>query len=119
MAANTLDSKYSRLKIKASTTDKIGSKLLYQYLVEKAKEEGISGATVFRGFEGFGAHSRIHTSRILRLSKDLPIVIEIVDAEENIQGFLPVLDDMVQEGLVTVEKATVIFYRAGDPPAEP
>ena len=82
------------------------------------RNRGLAGATAFRGFEGFGAHSRIHTSRILRLSEDLPILIEIVDAEERIQEFLPVLDDMVQEGLVTVEKATVIFYRAGDPPPE-
>ena len=73
---------------------------------------------MFRGFEGFGAHSRIHTSRILRLSEDLPVLVEIVDAEEKIQSFLPVLDGMVREGLATVEKATVIFYRAGDPPTE-
>jgi len=71
---------------------------------------------VFRGFEGFGAGSRIHTTRILRLSEDLPILIEIVDAEDKIQGFLPVLDEMVKEGLVTIEKATVIFYRAGENP---
>ncbi len=72
---------------------------------------------MFRGFEGFGARSRIHTSRILRLAEDLPVLIEIVDADDKVQAFLPVLDGMVQEGLVTVEKATVIFYRAGDPPA--
>ena len=72
---------------------------------------------MFRGFEGFGARSRIHTSRILRLAEDLPILIEIVDSEDKVQAFLPVLDGMVQEGLVTVEKVTVIFYRAGEAPA--
>ena len=82
------------------------------------RRRGLAGATVFRGCEGFGAHSRVHTTRILRLSEDLPVVIEIVDAEEKIQAFLPVLDSLVREGLVTVEKATVIFYRAGEPPAE-
>jgi len=71
---------------------------------------------VLRGSEGFGARSRIHTSRILRLSEDLPIVVEIVDSEDKIQAFLPVLDQMVTEGLVTVEKANIIFYRAGDRP---
>jgi hypothetical protein len=71
---------------------------------------------VFRGFEGFGAHSRVHTARILRLSEDLPIVVEIVDTEEKIQAFLPALDEMVKEGLATVEKATVLFYRPGDRP---
>ena len=72
---------------------------------------------MFRGFEGFGARSRIHTSRILRLTEDLPILVEIVDSEDKIQAFLPVLDEMVKEGLVTIEKATVIFYRAGEAPA--
>jgi PII-like signaling protein len=71
---------------------------------------------VFRGFEGFGARSRVHTARILRLSEDLPIVVEIVDTEEKIQAFLPALDEMVKEGLATVEKATVLFYRAGETP---
>ena len=71
---------------------------------------------MFRGFEGFGAHSRVHTARILRLSEDLPIVVEIVDTEEKIQAFLPALDEMVKEGLATVEKATVLFYRPGEKP---
>ena len=65
---------------------------------------------------GFGARSRIHTARILRLSEDLPVVVEIVDTEERIQAFLPALDEMVKEGLATIEKATVIFYRAGERP---
>ena len=107
------------LRIFVGESDRWHGKPLFEAVVQEARHQGLAGATVFRGFEGFGAHSRIHTSRILRLSEDLPIVIEIVDAEDKIQAFLPVLDGMVQEGLVTVEKATVIFYRAGDPPAEP
>ena len=107
------------LRIFVGESDRWKGKPLFEAIVQEARRQGLAGATVFRGFEGFGAHSRIHTSRILRLSEDLPILVEIVDAEDKIQAFLPVLDGMVQEGLVTVEKATVIFYRAGDPPAEP
>jgi PII-like signaling protein len=84
---------------------------LYEAVVQRAREKGLAGATVFRGFEGFGAHSLVHTSRILRLSEDLPIVIEIVDQKEKIDAFLPELDSLIQEGLVTTEKVQVIFYR--------
>jgi PII-like signaling protein len=84
---------------------------LYEAVVQRAREKGLAGATVFRGFEGFGAHSLIHTSRILRLSEDLPIVIEIVDKKEKIDAFLPELDSLIHEGLVTTEKVQVIFYR--------
>jgi PII-like signaling protein len=104
------------LRIFIGESDRWGGLPLYEAIVQEARKHGLAGATVFRGFEGFGAHSRIHTARILRLSEDLPIVVEIVDTEEKIQGFLPVLDGMVKEGLATVEKATVIFYRAGEPP---
>jgi PII-like signaling protein len=107
------------LRVFVGESDRWHGKPLYEAIVQEARRQGLAGATVFRGFEGYGAHSRIHTSRILRLSEDLPILVEIVDAEDKIQAFLPVLDGMVQEGLVTVEKATVIFYRAGEPPAEP
>jgi PII-like signaling protein len=106
------------LRVFLGESDRWKGKPLFEAIVQEARHQGLAGATVFRGFEGFGARSRIHTSRILRLSEDLPILIEIVDAEDKIQAFLPVLDGMVQEGLVTVEKATVIFYRAGDPSAE-
>ena len=106
------------LRIFIGESDRWGAVPLYEAIVQEARRRGLAGATVFRGFEGFGAHSRIHTSRILRLSEDLPVVIEIVDSEEKIQSFLPALDEMVKEGLATVEKATVIFYRWGDPPAE-
>lgn len=106
------------LRIFVGESDRWGGLPLYEAIVREARRQGLAGATVFRGFEGFGAHSRIHTSRILRLSEDLPIVIELVDSEEKVQAFLPVLDQMVTEGLVTVEKATVIFYRPGEPPKE-
>ena len=106
------------LRVFVGESDRWKGKPLFEAIVQEARRRGLAGATVFRGFEGYGAHSCIHTSRILRLSEDLPIVIEIVDAADRIQEFLPVLDDMVQEGLATVEKATVIFYRAGDPPPE-
>ena len=79
-----------------------------------ARAEGLAGATVLRGLEGYGAHSRLHTTKILRLSSDLPIVIEIVDTEEKIEAFLPMIDDAISEGLATVEKVEVRFYRAGE-----
>jgi hypothetical protein len=93
-------------------------KPLYQAIVERVREEGLAGATVLRGIEGFGADSRLHTSRILRLSEDLPVVIEIVDTEEQIARVLPLLDEMVGEGMVTLERVEIIAYR-GKEPAEP
>jgi PII-like signaling protein len=105
------------LRIFVGESDRWKGRPLFEAIVKEAHRLGLAGATVFRGFEGFGAKSRIHTSRILRLAEDLPILVEIVDAEDKIQGFLPVLDDMVKEGLVTIEKATVIFYRAEKAPA--
>ena len=75
--------------------------------------QGLAGATVLRGREGFGAHSRLHTTRILRLSTDLPIVVEIVDTRDKIEAFLPVIDDAIVEGLATLEKVEVRFYRSG------
>ena len=86
---------------------------LYEWLVRKAKEQGLAGATVLRGIQGFGAHSRLHTAKILRLSTDLPMVVEIVDTIEKIEAFLPLVDAAVQEGLATVEKVDVRFYRSG------
>ena len=86
-------------------------KPLYQAIVERVRKEGLAGATVVRGIEGFGADSRLHTSRILRLSEDLPVVIEIVDTEEQIARVLPVLDEMVGEGMVTLERVEIIAYR--------
>ncbi|MGA9159505.1 MAG: DUF190 domain-containing protein [Actinomycetota bacterium] len=89
---------------------------LYEAIVQHVRKEGIAGATVLRGIEGFGADSRLHTSRILRLSEDLPVVIEIVDTAENIDRVLPALDEMVGEGMVTTERVHVIAYR-GSPSA--
>jgi PII-like signaling protein len=86
---------------------------LYEWLVRRARDHGLAGATVLRGLEGFGASSRLHTAKILRLSSDLPIVVEIVDTIEKIDSFLPVIDEAVGEGLATVEKVDVRFYRGG------
>jgi PII-like signaling protein len=99
------------LRIYLGESDKWQGQPLYEAVVLEAKRAGLAGATVFRGFMGFGAHSRIHTAKILQLSEDLPICIEIVDSEEKIQAFLPTLDPMLQEGLVTMEKVEVIRYR--------
>jgi len=108
------------LRIFIGESDRHNGKPLYEAIVLKAREQHLAGATVIRGAMGFGRSSRIHTSKILRLSYDLPLVIEIVDSEEKINAFLPVLDAMVGGGLVTLEKARVIFYRTakeGDPDA--
>ncbi|MDH4178404.1 MAG: DUF190 domain-containing protein [Thermoleophilia bacterium] len=102
------------LRIFVGESDTWHGKPLYQAIVERVREEGLAGATVLRGIEGFGAHSRVHTTRILRLSEDLPVVIEIVDTAERIAGVLPLLDEMVHEGLVTLEPIEIIAYRAPD-----
>ncbi len=99
------------LRIFIGENDRWEGKPLFEAIVQKARKDGLAGATVLKGFEGFGAHSRIHTAKILRLSEDLPIVIEIVDSEEKIEAFLPELDEMVKEGLITMEKVRVIKYR--------
>ena len=101
------------LRIYVDETDRWEGRPLYQAIVLKAREKGLAGATVLRGMEGFGAHSRIHTTRILRLSEDLPVVVEIVDKVERIQAILPELDQMVGEGLITLEKVHIIAYRHG------
>jgi hypothetical protein len=100
------------LRIFIGESDRWQHKPLYEAIVLKAREMHLAGATVLRGPMGFGKASRLHTSKILRLSMDLPLVIEIVDAEEKINAFLPVLDEMVGGGLVTLEKVKVIDYRA-------
>ena len=102
------------LRIFIGENDKYEGQPLYEWIVRKARECGLAGATVLRGLEGFGAHSRLHTAKILRLSSDLPIVVEIVDTEEKIESFLPLIDDAVVEGLATVERVQVHFYRAGN-----
>jgi PII-like signaling protein len=108
------------LRIFIGESDRHEGLPLFEWIVRKAREQGLAGATVLRGLEGFGAHSRLHTAKILRLSSDLPIVVEIVDSIEKIEAFLPVVDGVIHEGLATIEKVDVRFYRSGppdDPPA--
>lgn len=100
------------LRIFIGESDRWHGKPLYEAIVEVARREGLAGATVLRGIEGFGADSHLHTSRILRLSEDLPVVVEIVDREEAIARVLPELDRMVGEGMVTLERVHVIAYRS-------
>src|SRR6516162_1042158 len=108
------------LRIFIGETDRWHHQPLYEVIVLKARELHLAGATVLRGPMGFGKSSRLHTAKILRLSMDLPLVIEIVDSEEKLNSFLPVLDEMMGGGLVTLEKVKVIDYRAnpeaGTPP---
>lgn len=99
------------LRLFVGESDTWHGKPLYRAIVERVREEGLAGATVLRGIEGFGASSVLHTSRLLELSSDLPIVIEIVDTEERIDRVLPILDEMVGDGLLTVERVHVIDYR--------
>jgi PII-like signaling protein len=101
------------LRIFLGESDRWEHKPLYEAIVLKARELHLAGATVLRGPMGFGKSSRLHTAKILRLSMDLPLVIEIVDSEEKIQAFLPVLDNMMGGGLLTMEPVKVIDYRAG------
>jgi PII-like signaling protein len=100
------------LRIFIGESDRSEHRPLYEAIVLKAREQHLAGATVLRGPMGFGKSSRLHTAKILRLSMDLPLVIEIVDSEEKIKAFLPVLDQMLQGGLLTMEKVNVIEYRA-------
>ncbi|HSV07675.1 MAG TPA: DUF190 domain-containing protein [Candidatus Binatus sp.] len=101
------------LRIFVGESDKCDGKLLYEWLVLRAREEGLAGATVLRGMMGFGAHSRLHTFKIERLSEDLPVIIEIVDTREKLEAFLRLVDGEIAEGLATLERAEVRFYRSG------
>lgn len=101
------------LRIFIGESDKYDGKPLYEWIVQTARENGIAGATVVRGIEGFGAHSRIHTAKILRLSEDLPVIIEIVDTLEKIDNFIPLIDDAIEEGMATIETVEIRFYRSG------
>jgi PII-like signaling protein len=103
------------LRVFIGESDTWHGKPLYEEIVRLVRERGLAGATVLRGIEGFGAHSRIHTSRILRLSEDLPVVIEIVDQAERVNEVLPLLDEMIGEGLITLEKVQVVAYRGPEP----
>jgi len=100
------------LRVFVGESDRHEGMPLYEWIVLKARERGLAGATVLRGLEGFGAHSRLHTTRVLRLSTDLPMVVEIVDAVDKVDAFLPILDGAITEGLATLEKVDIRFYRS-------
>ena len=99
------------LRVFVGESDKHGFHPLYETIVSKAREMGLAGATVTRGVMGFGKHSIIHTAKILRLSEDLPMIVEIADSLEKIERFLPTLDEMIKDGLVTLEKVRVIQFK--------
>ncbi len=98
------------LRIFIGESDKKEGIPLYEWLVRRAKQEKMAGATVLRGIEGFGAHSHIHTAKILQLSTDLPVIIEIIDTLEKIENFMPIVDDAISDGLATLEKAQIRLY---------
>ena len=108
----TLPDRGILLRIFVGESDRHEDRPLYDWLVHKAHEMGLAGATVLRGLEGYGANSRLHTARVLRLSTDLPIVVEIVDTEQKIDAFMPHVDAAVKEGLVTAEKVEIRLYRS-------
>ena len=110
-----LPSEAELLRIFVGESDKFHGRSLYEVIVEEARRRGLAGTTVVRGTLGFGANSRIHTAKILQLSEDLPMIIEIVDTHEKIAEFLPDLDPLIGEGLVTLEKIQVITYRHSKP----
>ena len=107
-----LPSEGQLLRIFVGESDRYQGKPLYEWIVLKAREEGLAGATVLRGIMGFGANSRIHTAKILRLSEGVPVVIEIVDEGANLEKFLELIDPAIGEGLATLEKARIQFYRS-------
>ncbi|HET9030309.1 MAG TPA: DUF190 domain-containing protein [Candidatus Aquilonibacter sp.] len=104
------------LRIFVGESDRFGAQPLYTAIVERARKSGLSGATVFKGIEGFGGHSVVHAARVFDLSADLPILIEIVDTEEKVRAFVPVLDEMVRDGLITMETVEIIRYKTGQAP---
>ena len=102
------------LRIFIGESDKWQGKPLYQEIIRMAREKGMAGATAVKGFIGFGCKSHMHTAKLLRLSEDLPVIIEIVDSDEKVSEFIGDLDEMVQEGLITTEKVNVIMYHADE-----
>ena len=103
------------LRIFIGEADRWEGRPLYEAIVATARERGLAGATVLKGFLGFGCKSHLHTAKLLRLSEDLPVIVEIVDSAAKIRKLVPVLDKMIPEGLMTLEKAEVVFYRGGKP----
>jgi len=102
------------MRIFIGESDKYEGKPLYEALLERFRKRGLAGATVLRGIAGFGASSKMHTDKVLRLSLDLPLIIEVVETEETIQGILPDLEELIGGGLITLERANVILYRPGN-----
>lgn len=102
------------MRIFIGESDRSGHRPLYEVLVEFMRKEGFAGATVIRGIAGFGAHSVYHTDKILRLSTDLPIIIEVVESQEKLDAIMPKIDEMMSGGMITLEKATVIRYTHGN-----
>jgi PII-like signaling protein len=100
------------LRVFIGESDKVGHRPLYEEIVLKAREAGLAGATVLRGVMGFGKNSILHTAKILRLSEDLPMVVEIVDSLEKVEAFVPTLNEMIKDGLVTIEQVRVIHYKS-------
>src|SRR5574337_675851 len=100
------------LRIFVGESDRHSGKPLYEWIILKAREQGLAGATALRGLMGYGAHSRLHTFKIERLSLDLPVVVEIVDSREKLEAFLDLIDDDITEGLATIEKVSVRLYRS-------
>jgi len=109
----------SLLRIFTGESDRYEGKPLYQWIVQKARESHLAGATALLVMMGYGAPSRLHTFRIERLSEDLPIIVEIVDVRSKLEDFLRTIDHVIVEGLATLEKAVVHFYRSGSEPTEP
>ena len=114
-----LDGEQVLMRIFIGESDKWHHQPLWMALLQRLRKDGCAGATVFRGIGGFGARSVLHTTLLERLSQDLPLVIEVVDTAEHLERVLPVLDEMVAEGLVTLEKARVLKYSAGKRPLDP
>ncbi len=109
----TLPEEGSLLRIFIGESDKHDGKPLYEWIVLQARAQGLAGATAWRGMIGFGGHSRIHTFKIERLSEDLPVIVEIVDTREKLEVFLGSIESAIHEGLATMERAEVRFYRSG------
>ena len=109
----TIDDDGILLRVFIGESDRVDGRPLYEAVVRKVRELGLAGATVLRGTEGFGAHSVIHKAHLLEMSSDLPIVIEVVDSAGRVRALLPHLDDMVSEGMITMENVRILAYRSG------
>jgi len=116
---NELSGQQVLVRVFIGESDKWHHQPLHVALLERLRKGGFAGATVFRGIAGFGARSVLHTTHVLRLSQDLPVVIELVDSQERVDELIPILEEMVTEGLVTMEKVRVIKYSPGDRPHDP